>query len=62
MSLKDDPAVSQREERMIASQANAVAGAKSRATLMENDAARPDHLTTERFDAQSLRVGVAPVA
>src|SRR5688572_8875880 len=57
-----DLAIDQREQRVVAAQADARTRMELGATLADDDVARIDRLTTKDLDAQHLRVGVAAVA
>src|SRR5690606_99098 len=57
-----DGAVDQREERVVAAQADAVARVELRAALADADVAGLDGLAAEDLHTQVLRVGVAAVA
>ena len=57
-----DDAVREREERVILPDADVLPGVKPRAALADENVAREHLLAAELLDAQTLRVGIAPVA
>src|SRR5215211_1199310 len=62
LRLEGDGPVALREDRVVASDTGARAGAEARAALAHDDRPRRDALAVEDLDAEHLRVRVAPVA
>jgi hypothetical protein len=60
--LEGDDAIGFGEERVIDAHADICARQKARAALTNQNAAGGNGLSAEGLDAQSLRVGIAPVA
>ena len=57
-----DRAGDEREQRVVAATADALAGVEVRAALADDDLAGVDDLAAEALDAEALGVGVATVA
>ena len=57
-----DGAGDEREQRVVAAAADAVAGVEVGAALADDDLAGVDQLAAEALDAEALRVGVTTVA
>ena len=57
-----DVAVRQREQGVILADTNVFTRVHTRAALAHDDAASVDRLAAVHFDAEALRLGIAPVA
>ena len=60
-AIEPHATVDQRENRVIATEADVFSGKKLRAALANNDVARDHHLTAESFDAEPFADAVPAV-